>query len=68
LIESRFAAKVRFEIARIGDLRARKLAISFLGFPLTANSDSSAAAEGTMRPKKHETTEEEDLFRARLAI
>src|SRR5262245_2933625 len=35
-------------------------------FPLRTNSDSSAASEGTMRPKKHETTEEEDLFRARL--
>src|SRR5205807_1942841 len=36
------------------------------GFPLRANSDSSAASEGTMRPKKHEMTEDQDLFRARL--
>src|SRR5207245_8396581 len=30
------------------------------------NSDSVAASEGTMRPKKHETTDASDLFRARL--
>src|SRR5262249_36745367 len=35
-------------------------------FPLRTNSDSPAASEGTMRPKKHERTGEEDLFRARL--
>src|SRR4030095_8810461 len=46
--------------------KARKLAISFLGFPLRANSDSPAASEGSMRPKKDGTMREHDLFRARL--
>ena len=31
-----------------------------------ASCDSMAASEGRMRPKKHETTREDDLFRARL--
>ena len=34
--------------------------------PSGPNSDSVAASEGTTRPKKHETTGEGDLFRARL--
>ena len=44
--EFAFSAKVGFEIARIRDLKARKLAISFLGFPLRTNSDSPAASGG----------------------
>ena len=55
-----------FEIARIWDLRVLNFAISFLGFPSVTNSDSVVASEGTMRPKKHETTDASDLFRARL--
>jgi IS5 family transposase len=31
-----------------------------------AKHDSLAAPEGTMRPKQHETTGSNDLFRARL--
>jgi IS5 family transposase len=45
---------------------ARKLAISFLRFPFSAKHDSVAASEGTMRPKQHQTTGSNDLFRARL--
>jgi hypothetical protein len=37
-----------------------------LGFPQPASCDSIAVSEDTMRPKKHETTAEGDLFRARL--
>jgi transposase, IS5 family len=36
------------------------------GFPWAASHDSVVASEGTMRPKKPETTGEGDLFRARL--
>src|SRR5262249_9570176 len=61
-----FQAAGGFEIARIWDRRVRTLAVLFLGFPSGTNSDSVAASEGTMRPKKHETTDASDLFRARL--
>src|SRR2546429_2248939 len=61
-----FQAAGGFEIARIWERRVLNLAISFLGFPSGTNSDSVAASEGTMRPKKHETTDASDLFRARL--
>src|SRR5271155_3060929 len=40
--------------------------ISFMGFPRSGKHDSLSASEGTMRPKKHKTTESNDLFRARL--
>jgi IS5 family transposase len=36
------------------------------GFPQPASCDSIAASEDAMRPKKHETTGEGDLFRPRL--
>jgi hypothetical protein len=59
--EFAFSAKVGFKIARIRD--GSEACNFILGFPLRTNSDSPAASEGTMRPKKHETTGEEDLFR-----
>jgi hypothetical protein len=42
------------------------LQFDFLGFPLGTNNDFVVASEGAMRPKKHQTTGESDLFRARL--
>src|SRR5260221_10767903 len=66
LIETRFSGCGRvWDCKNLGP-EGPKLAISFLGFPSGTNSDSVVASEGTMRPKKHETTDASDLFRARL--
>src|ERR1035437_7644128 len=56
------------QLLRLGirGLRRQKLAISFSGFRWLANHDSVVASERTMRPKKHEPTGLNDLFRARL--
>jgi len=52
---------------RVFEVRSLEgLQFHFLGFPRIGNRDSVAAAEGSMRPKKHETTGSGDLFRARL--
>ena len=62
-----FGVRPAFEIAGFGGARRlSNLAIRIRGFPSRPARCSGGASEGTMRPKKHETTGRSDLFRARL--